>query len=71
MKENLIILFALLPCIIGTWWGLVLLVNWSMGFKLKEVYAKIYSDPRAAAIMRVGVMAIVAMLVIAAFGRWV
>ena len=71
MQENLLILFLLLPCMLSTWWGFVYLVNHAMGFKLKEVYETIYSDPLAAAVLRVGVMGTIAYLVNGAFGRLV
>jgi predicted transporter len=67
--ENLIVLLGLAPLMVAAWWGLVRLVNKSMGFKAREVYAKIYSDPLAAAVMRVGILYVVAWIVIAAFQR--
>jgi len=40
-----------------------------MGFSLKDIYEKIYSDPIASAILRVGTMLVIAIIVIAAYGR--
>jgi len=56
---------------VGTWWFLIRLVNHSMGFNMKVVYDKIYSDPIAAAILRVGLFIALAHLVSEAFGRYV
>jgi hypothetical protein len=67
--ENLLILLGLAPIMVAAWWGLIRLINWSVGFDTRKVYEKIYSDPVAAAIMRVGIIATVAWLVIAAFQR--
>jgi len=67
--ENLLIMFGLAPLLIGTWWGMVLLVNRSMDFDLQKVYAKIYKDPIAAAILRVGTIGTIAYLVSQSFGR--
>jgi len=67
--ENLLILFVLLPCMLLTWWFMVTYVNKRMGFSLKDIYEKIYSDPIASAILRVGTMLVIAIIVIAAYGR--
>ena len=67
--ENLIVLLGLAPLMVAAWWALVRLVNKSMGFRPKEVYQKIYSDPLAGAIMRLGVLGILAWIVISAFQR--
>ncbi len=67
--DNLLIMFMLLPCLVLTWWGLIRLVNRSMGFDMRKVYERIYSDPMAAAVMRVGLIGSVAYLVGEAFGR--
>jgi hypothetical protein len=56
---------------IGSWWVLVSLLNRLLGFKLKDIYELIYSQPLAASILRVGTMYVIAELVIAAFGRYV
>jgi hypothetical protein len=69
IAENLLILFGLVPFMLFTWWGFVRLINKSTGFKLREIYERIYSDPLAAAILRVGVMACAAYLVGQAYGR--
>lgn len=67
--ENLAILFFLAPIMIGTWWGIVRLVNRSMGYNLKKIYDEIYKDPIASAILRVGVMFTIAYMVGQAFNR--
>lgn len=67
--ENLIILFLLAPVMVAAWWTVVRLVNKSMGYDLKAIYDKIYSDPVASAILRVGVMFTIAYLVGTAFNR--
>jgi len=67
--ENLVILFLLAPIMVAAWWAVVRLVNKSMDYDLKEIYDKIYSDPVASAILRVGVMFTIAYLVGIAFSR--
>jgi hypothetical protein len=67
--ENLAILFFLAPVAILTWWGIVRLVNRSMGYDLKKIYDQIYKDPVASAILRVGVMFTIAYMVGQAFNR--
>ncbi len=69
--ENLTVLFLLVPVMVGAWWFLIRLVNRSMGFDLKVVYEKIYANPIASAILRVGIIYSIASLVSAAFGRYV
>lgn len=71
MLENLSVLFLLAGCMLGTWWGLIRLVNKSLGYDLRTIYDKIYEDPLAASILRVGVMYTVAYLVSSAFSRFV
>jgi hypothetical protein len=71
IQENLFILMVLAGCMISSWWGLVILINKAMGFNLRVVYETIYSNPIAAAILRVGIMYVIAELVVAAFGRYV
>ena len=69
IENNLIILFALAACTFAVWWGAVILLNKLMGFSIRKIYALIYTDPIAAAILRVGIMATIAYLVSYAFGR--
>jgi len=71
ITTNLFILFLLAPCMVACWWGVVRLVNKSMGFCLKEVYHEIYQNPIAAAILRVGIMFTIAYLVNGAFSRYI
>ena len=67
--ENLLILFFLLPCMLGTFWGFVLLINKSTGVSLKNVLETIYANPIAAVIYRGALLFSLAQLVIAAYNR--
>jgi len=54
---------------LSSWWFFIWLKNRIMGFDIKEVYALIYTNPIAAAILRVGIMACTAWLIGIAYGR--
>lgn len=69
--QNLTILFCLALMMIAGWWGMIRWVNWSMGFNMRKVYEKIYSDPLASAVLRAGVMFSIAYIIVNAFGRYV
>lgn len=69
---NLGILIIIVPSIVFTWWYLVRRVNKSMGLtseKLHKVMDLIYTDPKAAAFYRIGVLLSLAFLVAVAYSR--
>lgn len=68
-EENAVILFLLLPFVFGNYWGFLWLKNKIMGFNITDVYAIIYKDPLAAAILRVGTQWSVVALIWIVYGR--
>jgi len=71
VTSNLVVMFLLAPLMFVVFWVFLSLINKQAGFPLKPILGKIYENPVASAIYRSAVVIAVAMLVIAAFGRWV
>lgn len=73
VEQGLLILFLLLPFILGTWWFFVKFVFRSLKeyITTKERIRMIYSDPISAAIHSATIIAAVAYLVGVAFSRYV
>lgn len=71
IEINLAILLILVPIQLAVVWGFLVLLNTRMGFDLKKVYEKIYTDPVASAILRGMLFFSVCYVVSQAFGRYV
>ena len=67
--ESLVVLLVLVPLVVGTWWGVLRLINKAQGVDLKKAYETIYSNAYTAVAARLGTMYIVYKLVELAYGR--